>query len=61
MHDFRVVRKLSKSTILFDLVVPYNYKYTNEEIINKIEEEFFKKHTDYVFLIHFDNIYVTRG
>lgn len=61
MHDFRVVRKLSKSTILFDLVVPYNYKYTNEEIINKIEEEFFKKHNDYVFLIHFDNIYVTRG
>ena len=61
MHDFRVVRKLSKSTILFDVVVPYNYKYTNEEITKKIEEEFFKNHKDYVFLIHFDNIYVTRG
>ena len=61
MHDFRVVRKLSKSTILFDIVVPYNYKLTNDEITKKIEEEFFKIHTDYVFLIHFDNIYVTRG
>ena len=61
IHDFRVVRKLSKSTILFDIVVPYNFKNTNEEIVKMIEEEFFKKHNDYVFLIHFDNIYVTRG
>ena len=61
IHDFRVVRKLSKSTILFDIVVPYNFKNTNDEIVNMIEAEFFKNHSDYVFLIHFDNIYVTRG
>lgn len=61
IHDFRIVRKLSKSTILFDIVVPYNFKLSNDEITNKIEEEFFKNHSDYVFLIHFDNIYVTRG
>jgi cation diffusion facilitator family transporter len=61
IHDFRVVRKLSKSTILFDIVVPYNFKLSNDELTNKIEEEFFKNHSDYVFLIHFDNIYVTRS
>ena len=61
IHDFRVVRKLSKSTILFDIVVPYNFKNTNDEIVKMIEDEFYKNHNDYVFLIHFDNIYVTRG
>jgi divalent metal cation (Fe/Co/Zn/Cd) transporter len=61
IHDFRVVRKLSKSTILFDIVVPYNFKLSNDELTKKIEEEFFKNHSDYVFLIHFDNIYVTRS
>lgn len=61
IHDFRIVRKLSKSTILFDIVIPYKYNLTNEELVKKIEDEFFKKHDDYVFLIHFDNRYVTRG
>jgi divalent metal cation (Fe/Co/Zn/Cd) transporter len=61
MHDFRIVRKLSKSTILFDIVVPYKYQLTNDDITKKIEEEFYKNHSDYVFLIHYDNRYVTRG
>ena len=59
-HDFRMVRKLSKSTILFDIVIPFKYKMTEEEIIEYISKRINKDEDKYALLIHFDNQYVRR-
>lgn len=59
-HDFRMVRKLSKSTILFDIVLPFKYKMTEEEIIEYISKRINKDENKYALLIHFDCQYVRR-
>jgi hypothetical protein len=60
IHDFRLVRKFSKSTILFDIVVPFNYCKTNEEILNYIKDKFLPIYPAYEFLVEFDNIYLKK-
>lgn len=57
-HDFRIVRKLSKSTILFDVVIPYKYKMTKEEIVEYITKEINKEEDKYSLLINFDYRYI---
>lgn len=41
-HDFRMVSGPTHTNVIFDIVVPYNYKYSDEEIVeiiaNKIHE-----------------------
>ena len=59
-HDFRMVRKLSKSTILFDVVIPFKYKMSKEEITEYINNEINKEENKYALLIHFDYQYVRR-
>lgn len=57
-HDFRIVRKLSKSTILFDVVIPYKYKLTKDEIVEYISKEINKEEEKYNLLINFDYRYI---
>ncbi len=38
MHDFRVVRGTTHNNLIFDVVVPFNFKYTNEQLIQLITE-----------------------
>lgn len=59
-HDFRMVRKLSKSTVLFDVVIPFKYKMTKEEITDYIYKKINAEEDKYVLLIHFDYQYVRR-
>lgn len=60
-HDFRMVKKIDVSTLLFDIVVPHKYKMTNQEILKYIESEFNKGDEEYSFIVDFDNNYVKRG
>lgn len=57
-HDFRIVRKQSKSTILFDVVVPYKYRMSNDEIINYILDEINKGEEKFALIINFDYQYI---
>lgn len=59
-HDFRIVRKLSKSTLLFDIVLPYKYKMTKEDIISYMTKEVNGEEDKYNLIIHFDNQYVKK-
>lgn len=56
-HDLRLVRKLSKSTILFDIVIPYKYKLSEEEITKHIQEKILE-YGDYVVLINYDHNFI---
>ncbi len=57
-HDFRIVRKLSKSTLLFDIVIPYKYHLSLEEIENYIIKEINLK--EYNVIIHFDHQFIKK-
>ena len=49
-HDFRIVRGETHTNIMFDVVVPFDLKLTNDEIYNYIDREF-KKINPYYFLV----------
>jgi len=38
-HDFRMVSGPTHTNVIFDIVVPYNYKYSDEEIVTVIAEK----------------------
>lgn len=42
MHDFRMVEGPTHTNLIFDVVIPYDCKYTEVEIIQKIKEEVHK-------------------
>ena len=56
-HDFRVVRKLSRSTILFDVVVPFDCKLTHKEIEEFLQSKADNDNLDCALLITFDKEY----
>lgn len=39
-HDLRMIKRDYNNTILFNVVVSYNFKYSNEKIQKLIEEKF---------------------
>ncbi len=59
-HDFRVVNGDTHTNILFDIVLPHDYKLTPNEIKTKIEEEFKDDEHKYYFIIDFDGEYIDQ-
>lgn len=57
-HDFRVVRKHTKSTLLFDVVVPYKYHLTNQDILDYINHELNSTGEDYGLIVNFDHQFI---
>lgn len=42
MHDFRMVEGPTHTNLIFDVVIPYDCKYTEVEVIQKVKEEVHK-------------------
>ena len=42
MHDFRMVEGPTHTNLIFDVVIPYDCKYTEIEVIQKIKDEVHK-------------------
>lgn len=53
-HDFRIVKGPTHTNVIFDIVVPFDDKHTQEEIVKKLEAHFANRETRYHFAIHFD-------
>jgi len=53
-HDFRVVKGNTHTNMIFDIVVPCNYKYTNEEIESMIMKELSNEEVTYNLVLTFD-------
>ena len=53
-HDFRIVRSIKNTKLVFDLAVPYTEPMTNGEIKDKIDKEMKVIGKDYVTFIRFD-------
>ena len=57
MHDFRVVMGETHNNLIFDVVVPYEYKYSDEEVIDKIAWEINQKDCKNFAVIKVDKDY----
>ena len=54
LHDFRIVSGESHTNLIFDLVVPFECKYSNEELKQKIDMQLSKENINYYTVIVFD-------
>ncbi|HHU27663.1 TPA: cation transporter [bacterium] len=51
IHDFRIVKGPTHTNIIFDLVIPYNYKYNEEQLHQMIQDEITKINPNYYIVI----------
>ncbi len=51
MHDFRVVKGVSFTNLIFDVAVPYDNKISREEIVNQLQEKIDKLEHKYYLVI----------
>ena len=57
MHDFRLVRGITHTNILFDVVVPFECKLTRDDIVCSLDAAFVGEETKYYFVIDIDRKY----
>ena len=57
IHDFRVVHGETHTNLIFDLVVPYDCKYDDDELKQMIDESLEKEERNYYTVIVFDRDY----
>ncbi|WP_352419224.1 hypothetical protein [Proteiniborus sp.] len=58
MHDFRVVWGKSHSNLIFDVVVPFDFKWSDDELVKLISERIYKLNPNYHSVITVDHDYV---
>lgn len=58
MHDFRIVKGPTHTNVIFDVVVPYHFKMTDDEVVNAITTRIRQEHPNYFAVIEVDQKYV---
>lgn len=58
MHDFRVVWGVSHSNLIFDVVVPFDFPWSDEELIKLIADKIYEIDENYHSVITIDHNYV---
>ena len=58
IHDFRMVTGRERTNLIFDVVVPYSYKGTKEELIKKIQKAASELDSRYQVIVDIDRAYV---
>lgn len=59
-HDLRLVRGNTHSNVLFDLLVPFDYSLSDEELCRRVDEAIKKAHPTYFTVITVDKDMVRR-
>ena len=54
IHDFRVVKGITHTNILFDCVVPYEKDHTNESLINHLLKTIKPENEPYFYIVEID-------
>ncbi len=57
-HDFRMVSGPTHTNVIFDIVVPYNYKYSDEEIVRIIADKINEENNSYFAVIDVDHDFI---
>ena len=58
IHDFRVIENKKNITVLFDVVIPYDKKYNNDDISKYLYEGVIPDKKPYIFIIEMDRPYI---
>ncbi len=58
MHDFRTTQGPLITNLIFDIVIPYDYRLSDEEVVSRIKEEIKKKDSKCSAVIQVDKGYV---
>ena len=58
LHDFRTVIGPTHTNLIFDVVTPYRYQYTDEQLRKIISDELKKVDPSYFAVIEVDKKYV---
>lgn len=58
MHDFRMVSGETHTNLIFDIVVPYDFKISSKELINTIQQKVFERDSSFFVVITIDKNYV---
>lgn len=59
-HDLRMVRGTTHTNVLFDLVVPFGYRLTDEELCRQVDEALRAQHPTYFTVITVDKDMIKR-
>ncbi|MBQ8788478.1 MAG: cation transporter [Oscillospiraceae bacterium] len=57
-HDFRMVSGPTHTNVIFDIVIPYNYKYSDEEIVSIIADKIHETDDRFFAVIDVDKDFV---
>ena len=57
-HDFRIVKGQTHTNVLFDVVAPYECKFSDEEIVSKLKEQIKGINPHYHCIINVDKKYI---
>ncbi len=57
LHDFRIVKGPTHTNLIFDVVVPYKFRYTDTELVNLIKESVANLDGNYFAVIDVDKKY----
>lgn len=60
-HDFRIVKGPTHTNIIFDIVVPFGYKYSDKEVTDYLKEEIHKADDSYYAVIQVDRDYICNA
>mgnify|MGYP005856572403 CR=1 FL=1 len=61
IHDFRVVWGVSHANLIFDVVVPFKFQWSDNELIQLISDAVYKVDATYHSVITIDHHYVPRN
>lgn len=61
MHDFRVVIGISHSNLIFDIVVPFNFKWADEKLIKMVSEKVQAMDSSYYAVVTVDHNYIPEN
>ena len=61
IHDFRVVIGPTHTNILFDMVVPYKFELTVDDILKKVKEQIVDEGKVYYFVVDIDREFVKEN
>ncbi len=60
-HDFRIVNGPTHTNLIFDVVVPYEYRMSDKEVIDRLNDKIKEMDENYFAVIEVDEMYVREG
>ena len=58
MHDFRIVQGPTHTNLIFDIVVPYDYPVSDQEVVDSVTKRIQRNHPDFYTVIDVDKAVV---